>query len=126
MLLKYTFEFQRSVAPPHWILDIFFGLNVPYEKLLMVLESMFYNNEAPFHGSNRKVIAGEIVYLVKRWFEESARRGGMGTATVFESEEVAVQVDALLEILLQGSGLLDDEGKRVARALRQRIALIMH
>ena len=120
MLEKYAFEYQRNVGPPTWIIDIFLYLQVPYERLFSVLEAMIYNNEVPFHGSNRRVLANDLVYLIQKWFQETARAGG----PLFDSAELALQVDEVLILILQLGG--DDQRSQTCRVLRERIAQILH
>lgn len=120
LLEKYSFEHQRDKAAPHWIVDLFLDLQVPKQRLFNILEALFYNNEPPFSGSNRRVLGNDLVYLIQRWFQESARAGG----PLFESEDVAIQVDQMLQMLLQIK--LDDQQSQTCRMLRQRIAQILH
>ena len=77
VLEKYSFEHQRNVGPATWVIDVFLSLQVPYERLFSVLEAMFYNNEAPFNGNNRRIIGNEIVYVTQQWFQETARAGSV-------------------------------------------------
>ena len=50
-------------------------LEIPHETLLPVLEQMYYSNAQPFVGSKRKIIAGKMIYLIRKWFEASIREG---------------------------------------------------
>ncbi|OXV07639.1 hypothetical protein Egran_04597 [Elaphomyces granulatus] len=115
MLEKYVLDYQRGLAPSTWVVDLFLDLEVSHDVIYSVLESMFYNDEAPFHGSSRRQTAGEIVYLVQRWFHDTARVGGM----VFGSDAIAARVSETLRILQQSA--LGPELLQVAQELQLRI-----
>ncbi|SLM38948.1 hypothetical protein LPUS_09355, partial [Lasallia pustulata] len=51
ILLRYSHDHQRNVAPAHWVVDIFLSLSILYERLFDVLEAMFYAQEPPFIAS---------------------------------------------------------------------------
>ncbi|CAG8075305.1 unnamed protein product [Penicillium olsonii] len=116
MLERYSLEFQRNVGPPSWVVDLFLDLGVAHESLYAVLETMYYTDEAPFHGSNRRFIAQDLLYLLTGWFQETVRLGGM----VFGSDAVAERVSEMLLILLQGN-VIGKEQLETARDLRSRI-----
>ena len=89
MLERYSFDYQRGVGPTSWVVDTFLDVGVPYEVLFAVLEGMFYNDEAPFQGKNRKYIANDMLYVAERWFRESSR-GNVGKVLAGESNAMAV------------------------------------
>ena len=115
MLERYAFEFQNGVGPETWVVDTLLGIGVPYESIFPVLESMFYSDEAPFRGRNRRYIATDIVYVVKLWLQETSR----GKAKILGGEANAAAVGQCL-LMLQQSGL---DGRRAeeCRELRVRI-----
>ncbi|KAI9728065.1 MAG: hypothetical protein M1834_007781 [Cirrosporium novae-zelandiae] len=115
MLERYAFEYQRAVGPATWVIDLFLELQVPYETLLPILESMFYNDEAPFTGPNRRVIADDMIYVIRRWFQDSGRGGG----TLFGNEIATEQILDMLQ-MLQQSGL-DANKAAECQALKNRI-----
>ncbi|KAJ9609842.1 hypothetical protein H2200_006171 [Cladophialophora chaetospira] len=119
ILEKYSFEHQRRIAPPHWVVDIFISLEIPYERLFEVLEMMFFSGDTPFVGSNRKYIASDLAYVVSKWFHESTRAGTI----IFGSESSAARVSETMQALLQQGRAagLDEETTRVAREVVQRI-----
>lgn len=123
ILERYSFENQRNVAPPHWVVEIFLDLEVSCERLFDVLESMFYLNETPFMGTNRKYIATDLVYVSGRWFHDTMRAGGI----IFGGEAQAIRVDEVMQVMLQGArdAELDDETLQVCRAIRERIANVI-
>ncbi|KAA8646885.1 hypothetical protein EYZ11_005975 [Aspergillus tanneri] len=120
MLERYALEHQRGVGPPTWVIDLFLDLSVAYETIYAVLESMFYVDEAPFHGSNRKYIAKDLLYLIERWFHDTVRLGGV----VFGSDAVAERISETLVLLQQGGiapdqvQLAQDLGRRIEDVLR--------
>lgn len=116
MLERYALEFQRNVGPATWVVDLFLDLGVAHESLYAVLETMYYTDEAPFHGSNRRVIAHDLLYLLNGWFHETVRLGGI----VFGSDIVAERVSEML-LLLQQSGVISGEQLEIAHDLRSRI-----
>ncbi|KAJ9256480.1 hypothetical protein DTO207G8_2483 [Paecilomyces variotii] len=115
MLERYALEHQRGVGPATWVVDLFLDLEVPHETLYTVLEAMFYNDEAPFHGPNRRYIASDLLYLIQHWFHSTVRMGGI----VFGSDVVAARVSETLS-LLREAGLSQDL-IRVVDELRIRI-----
>ncbi|KIX02634.1 uncharacterized protein Z518_08576 [Rhinocladiella mackenziei CBS 650.93] len=123
ILEKYSFEHQRSVAPPHWVVDIFLDLEIAYEQLFEVLEMMFFSGDSPFIGSNRKYIVSELVYVVGKWFHDSMRAGSV----VFGSEVGALRVQEIMQTLLQQGRAagLDDETTQVCRAVVGKISQLL-
>lgn len=119
MLERYALEHQRGVGPPTWVVDLFLDLGVTHEAIFTVLETMYYTDEAPFHGSNRRYIAKDLLYLIERWFHESVRVGGV----VFGSDAVAERVSETLQ-LLQQSGLPPEQLEAV-QVLLMRIAEVL-
>ncbi|KAL2847471.1 Non-repetitive/WGA-negative nucleoporin C-terminal-domain-containing protein [Aspergillus pseudoustus] len=115
MLERYALEHQRNVGPPTWVIDTFFDLGVAHETIYSVLESMYYTDEAPFHGTNRKVIARDLLYTIEHWFHDTVRLGGV----VFGSDLIAERVVEML-VLLQQGGITQEE-MQVAHELRARI-----
>lgn len=80
---------------------------------------MFYNDEVPFKGRNRRFIVPDLLNVVHRWMAESAQTGGR----MFGSEENTVAVSELLRDLLEqgaGAGLGEDVVEEV-RMLRGRV-----
>ena len=116
LLEKYAFTMQRHVGPPTWVIDSLAQIGVPFETLFPVLEGMFYNDEQPFHGRNRKVIAEEIIYVVTLWIQETSR----GKERMLGGEHNAEAVSQML-LLLQQSGGLDPMKVEEAVNMRQSI-----
>ena len=120
ILEKYAFEFQNGVGPRTWPMDSLIGVDVPFESLFTVLEGMFYNDEAPFQGRNRRYIANDIIYVVGLWFQDSSR----GAGKVLGGEDNAAAITQTL-MMLQQSGMLDEEMLDECRSLRARIELML-
>jgi len=121
MLERYALEYQRGVAPPSWVIDLFLELEVPHEALLPVLEQLYYANEQPFQGKNRRVLATDVVYLIGKWFLESERSG---ERTIFGSEENAAGVEEVLKILIRSNDL-EGTAREDTEVLRTRVAHAM-
>ncbi|KAL4876668.1 Non-repetitive/WGA-negative nucleoporin C-terminal-domain-containing protein [Aspergillus karnatakaensis] len=119
MLERYALEHQRNVGPPTWVIDTFFDLGVPHETIYSVLESMYYTDEAPFHGANRRIIARDLLYTIEHWFHDTVRLGGV----VFGSDVIAERVLEMLVLLQQGG--ITAEQMAVAHELRARIQDIL-
>ncbi|KAE8359748.1 Non-repetitive/WGA-negative nucleoporin C-terminal-domain-containing protein [Aspergillus caelatus] len=120
MLERYALEHQRGVGPATWVVDLFLDLGVAHETLYTVLESMYYTDEAPFHGTNRKYIAKDLLYLIEHWFHDTVRLGG----TVFGSDVVAERITETL-LLLQQGGSTPPEQLQLANELRTRVEDIL-
>ena len=115
MLKRYAFNFQAHSGPETWVLDIFIDLLVPFETIWGVLENMFYNDEQPFQGRNRRFIGNDMVYIASLWFQDSIR----GSGTLYGGEDNAYAVSQMLHLVMQ-SGL--DEGRlEECQNLRMRI-----
>lgn len=119
MLERYAFEFQNGVGPDTWVLDMLIDVGVPYESLFPVLEGMFYNDEAPFQGRNRRYIANDIIYVVGLWFQDSSR----GTGKVLGGENNAAAISQTLLMLLQSG--LNETGAEQCQTLRMRIEHVL-
>lgn len=120
ILERYAFEFQRGVGPRQWPMDCLVGVGVPFESLFTVLEGMFYNDEAPFQGRNRRYVAHDIIYIAGLWFQDSNR----GTGKILGGEGSAAAITQTL-MMLQQSGLLEGEDLEECRMLRGRIEQIL-
>ena len=116
ILEKYAFEFQNGFAPAKWPMDTLIAVGVPFESLFTVLEGMFYNDEAPFQGRNRRHIAHDMIHVAEVWFQDSSREAGK----ILGGEGNAARVTQTL-MTLQQSGLLDEKTLDGCRALRVRI-----
>lgn len=114
MLERYRVENQQHDAST-WVVDLFLELQVEHEMIYTVLESLFYNDEVPFQGSNRKYIGHDLTYLISRWLNDTVRIGG----GAFGSEVLASRISEML-LLLQQAGL-DNEVIHACRDMRVRI-----
>ena len=118
MLERYAVEYQNGVSPETWVMDTCIDVGVPFESLFPVLEGMFYNDEAPFQGRNRRYIADEIVYIVKLWFQESNR----GAGKILGGQGSAAAASQLLQAL---QPTLDARRGEECQALRMRIEHVL-
>ncbi|KAI4245957.1 MAG: hypothetical protein L6R40_002173 [Gallowayella cf. fulva] len=115
MLKRYAFNFQRKVGPESWVVGIFTDLQVPYETIYAVLEGMFYNDEPPFQGGNRRLIGNDIMYIAKAWFHDSIR----GSGRIFGGDDNAMAVSEMLQTVMQSG--LDERRLEECQSLRLRI-----
>ena len=120
MLSRYAFTHQRGVGPQTWVVDVFLDLHVPYETLVAVLENMFFNEEAPFQGRNRRVPATYLVYVIQRWWEDSTRAGGLALGGV----ENCIAMSDTLRVVMT-AGVLEEGPMEVARVLRANIEQVL-
>ncbi|KAL1623022.1 hypothetical protein SLS56_008433 [Neofusicoccum ribis] len=120
LLETYAFTHQRGIGPQTWVVDVFLDLQVAHEQIVAVLESIFYNNEAPFVGRHRKEIAHDLVHVVSQWFQDSTRGGGYA----FGGVDNAAMVQELLRVL-EENRVLDDNYMAMAVDLRARIEQLL-
>ena len=116
MLKRYAFEFQKGIGPSTWVVDTFIDINVPFESIFTVLDSMFYANEAPFHDRNRRYVADDLIHVVRLWVQQTTRDNGM----ILGSEENARAVSHALQMLGQPGGLERDKQEE-CQMLRTKI-----
>ena len=106
MLLAYSYNLQRDVAPEHWVVDIFLGLGVPHEQIFETLEQMFCTEDRPFVGGRAKgEVVSQSLYVAGKWWSESLRAGG---TSAFGGEEASRRVleffDAVVSVGAGGGG----------------------
>lgn len=101
MIERYSLQHQRGVGPQTWVVDLFLDLEVAYETIYTTLENMFYNDEAPFTGPNKKPIAIDLLYIIRQWYHETQRVGG----AVFGSDVMAARISEMLVLVQQQAGL---------------------
>ncbi|KAL8662879.1 MAG: hypothetical protein Q9202_004301 [Teloschistes flavicans] len=119
MLKRYAFNFQPNAGSETWVLDVFIDLQVPFETIWAVLENMFYNDEQPFQGRNRRFIGNDMVHIARLWFQDSLR----GSGTLYGGEDNAYGVSQMLHLIMQ-NGL--DEGRlEECQNLRMRIETML-
>jgi nuclear pore complex protein Nup155 len=117
LLLQYDLEFythetnsrnaaSQDLAPNAnltWPIDVFLRLNSPFEYLVSTLEALWYAQEPPFTGRNRKLLVKWIIYLIEQWGIASRRTGAL-----FGGAENAIGLADLLRVVL-GSDVLGRE-----------------
>lgn len=115
MLKRYAHNFQPNSKPETWVLDIFIDLQVSFETIYVVVENMFYNDESPFQGRNRRLLGNDIVYIASMWFQDSIR----GSGSPFGGEDNAFAVSQMLQMVMQSG--LDERRQEQCRDLRVRV-----
>ncbi|KAH9824489.1 Non-repetitive/WGA-negative nucleoporin C-terminal [Teratosphaeria destructans] len=118
LMEKYAFTPQEPAIPQNWAIDLFLALEVPYELLISVLEQVYYGNEHPFQGRNRRIIAAHMVYVISQWVEESENRGDRMTCG---SEENAALVHDCLTSLMRGRDLVEGSSLSQAQQLVAKV-----
>ncbi|KAF2877656.1 Non-repetitive/WGA-negative nucleoporin C-terminal-domain-containing protein [Massariosphaeria phaeospora] len=84
----------------HWPINVFVNLNAPFELIVATLEAVWYAQEAPFVGRERRLVVKWIIYTVERWHDVSRRTGAP-----FGSIDNAIGLADCLRVVL-GSGEL--------------------
>jgi nuclear pore complex protein Nup155 len=110
---------QLRPAPLTWVLDVFISLDVPFEILVATLESIWYAQEMPFAGKNRKLVVKWLIYTVERW-EDISRRQGLA----FGGEENAIGLSDCLSNVLGGTdldGREDAEWRERGKVIRAKV-----
>lgn len=118
MLERYAFEYQNGIGPETWVMDTLIDVGVPFESLYPVLETMFYNDEAPFQGKNRRYIANDIVYVVRLWSQDRGR----GAGEMLGGESNAATISATLQML---QPILDARRAEENQMLRMKIETVL-
>jgi nuclear pore complex protein Nup155 len=95
MIEQYAVEFQNDVGPRTWVPDLFIEVGFPYETIIATIQSMWYNNVAPFTGQRKNILARHIVYVLGQWYEECIRTN----TRLFGSDDNADDVNQLLDAL---------------------------
>lgn len=114
-LERYCYEHQRGVGPPTWVMDLFIEISVSFERIVPILESMIHNDEAPFHGRNRRFIANDALYVIDKWYQDCIRHN----KEIFGGSEYATWISNFLNMLTQ-NGL---EGNKVFEAQELRVKI---
>lgn len=114
MLKRYAFEFQRHVGLETWVVDVLVEINVPFESLFAVLEAMYYGDEAPFQGPNRRYISNDLIYVAQLWYQQTSR----GNWQILGNEENAAEVSQMLQLLVSE---LEPSRAEECQILRARI-----
>ena len=125
ILLKYSFEQQRTVAPPNWVVDVFSAVGVPSERLFDILEAVLYSGEPPVtSNAGRKMVAGDLVYVVEKWLHESLGKAG---GLPFDGDVAAGRVEGVLDMFVKGGAGagVDGELAQRCRVVRQEVARIL-
>ncbi|KAI4673715.1 uncharacterized protein J4E88_008772 [Alternaria novae-zelandiae] len=119
LLLQYDLEFYvHDANAPNaqnlalnsnltWPIDVFLKLNAPFESLVATLEALWYAQEQPFAGRNRKLLVKWIIYLVEQWGAVSRRSGAL-----FGGPENAIGLAEVMRIILSSDVLgrdMDDQ-----------------
>ena len=118
MLERYAAEYQNNMGPRFWVIDLLFEVNIPYETIIGVLQTMWYSGLAPFSGQTQKrKLAEHIVYTCEEWYEDCIRTN----SRLFGSEDNAQDVSELLGTIsptLSDSSAADLIRRNIQRSFR--------
>ncbi len=114
----YTVKCQNGVGPETWVMDSLIDIGVPFESLFSALEGLFYRDEVPLQGRNRRHIANEILYVVRLWFQDSSR----GTGKILGGEDNAAAISQVLQTV---QPTLDAQRGEECQMLRMRIEHVL-
>jgi nuclear pore complex protein Nup155 len=106
LLLQYDLEYYTHDAQSTardvsfnanltWPIDVLVRLPAPFEYLVATFEALWYAQEAPFAGRNKKLLAKWSIYTIEQWGVASRRSG-----TLFGSPENAIGLAEFMRVLL--------------------------
>lgn len=109
-------------SPPNWIVDTLIEAGISHDMALRILEEMYYRDELPFQGANRKKIVRDAIYVAEKWFATAARTGrGLGS---FRAEWV---IETLEKFKMEGGRSGWGERENIDRLLADiRRRLVAH
>jgi len=115
MIEAYAYE-NNGTGPRNWAVDLFISVQFPFENILTILQSMYYNESPPFIGRSKKWLASHMLYTVQQWYDDCLRNN----ARIFGGDAQARDVSLILNELRRG---LDPAEAQVADELQRRIAV---
>lgn len=123
ILLQYVIQHPAPGQNATWPIDLLSDLTVPYETILSTLESLFYRKtESAWAGSKHELVAQLMVYVSRKWFDQSQKGGGIP----FGGEEnAAAVVDVLAAVLDDKPPCLSAEDREAGALVREEIARIL-
>lgn len=83
---------------------MFVRVNAPFETLVATIEALWYAQDVPFTGRNRKYLAKWLIYTVEEWGQASHRLGG----ALYGGEENAIGLADCLRVVLGANELPRD------------------
>jgi nuclear pore complex protein Nup155 len=98
-----------------WPIDILVRLNAPFEFLVATFEALWYAQEAPFNGRNKKLLVKWSIYTIEQWSQVSRRSG-----TPFGGAENAIGLAEYLRVVL-GSDTLGRDAEDLQWLQRARV-----
>jgi hypothetical protein len=81
MLENYAIEKAPESMESSWVPQTFLDAGVSPELLLRILDGMFFRDEIPFKGAQRKHLVRDAVYVAEKWFNIARKK--RGKATIF-------------------------------------------
>lgn len=99
-----------------WPIDILVRLNAPFEYLVATFEALWYAQEAPFNGRNKKLLVKWSIYTIEQWGIISRRSGAL-----FGGAENAIGLAEYMRVVL-GSDTLGRDAEDLQWLQRARDA----
>lgn len=112
---RYAVQCQNGVGPRTWVIDLFIHVKFQYETILSILQGMLYNDQEPFTGRNKRILADHILYVSEQWYSDCMRNN----ERLYGGEENAEEVSHLLQTLITGG--LGPAEVEAATELRRKI-----
>lgn len=111
LLLQYDLEYYTHDATPTsrdlipnsnitWPIDILVRLTAPFEYLVATFEALWYAQEAPFSGRNKKLLYKWSIYTIEQWGIVSRRSGAL-----FGGAENAIGLAEYLRVVMSSEVL---------------------
>lgn len=86
-----------DIVSVHWIPEVFIELEVPLGTIYEALEGTFLNvSQNNVKLSDRRVILGDLLYVIERWMHASYSRVG---STLFDNDQSQARIQELLDFL---------------------------
>jgi nuclear pore complex protein Nup155 len=118
MIAQYALEQQNGVGPRTWVPDLFIACKVPFETIIVTLQSIWYAGSPPFADANRAAIGDYMLYVCQQWYDDCVRNN----KRIFDGEENAEQIAVLMnDVATSGlfAGQLLDEFRDLINRIRR-------
>lgn len=128
MLETYAMEKAQDTMATSWVPQTFLDAGVNPELLLKILDGMFYRDEVPFKGQNRKPLVRDAVYVADKWYRTSLKKrnkgglfGGIDQAEGgFKRQYVITTLESFKTILNgRDDGALGEKLERLVNEIRR-------
>lgn len=114
LLERYVLDHQKQSIPSGWVPALLLSTDVPVESVTRALESVWYGQELPFKGKQRRGVTADLLWTLERWCEMTSAGGGQH---VFGGPENAIGVQGLVEQIKAGEQGASGDSVLVQRAM---------